>query len=394
MTSRFHTASSEEIRAGKVADASFALAEEVLRAEQANPTVVAEVRASHLPRNWSWAVLAGLDEAVNLLEGRAVHVEGLREGSVFYAEEPVLTVAGPYLEFGTMETALLGLLSQASGIATMAARYKLAAQGRPVYSYGSARLHPAIAPMGERAAFVGGCDGVTTPASGETIGREPVASMPHSLALLLGEEKGWVAMDRALDRSLPRVALVDTLQDEKLGALAAARALRDRLAAIRVEPPPSRRGSFAQILREIRWELDVRGFSKVQLFVSGDLDEHDILSLNRYADSYGIESAIGTAPVIGFDLDIVEVDGKPRSRRGKLSGRKHLWACPECGNRGIAPGAARLGHCPRCGHRVRSLLDALLSEGRKRRTSPSAVEIRQHCLHEAAAAPDPFVARE
>jgi nicotinate phosphoribosyltransferase len=276
----------------------------------------------------------------------------------------------------------------------MAARYKLAAQGRPVYSYGSARLHPAVGPMVERAAFVGGCDGVTAPASAEAIGREPIATMPHSLSLLLGEERAWVALDRALDPGLPRVALVDTVQDEKLGALAAARALRDRLGAIRVEPPAGRPGSFAQILRELRWELDLRGFSKVQLFVCGDLAESDVLALNRYADSYGIDSAIGAAPVVEFGLDIVEVDGRPRSRRGKLSGRKHLWACPECGNRGIAPGAARLGHCPRCGHRVRALLDTLLADGRRRRRAPSATEIREHCLHEAGTAPDPFGARE
>ena len=394
MTDPFHTASAEEIQKGHVAEASLALAREILMAERSNPAVVAEVRASALPPAWPWGVFAGLEEALELLRGSAVRLEALPEGSVFYAEEPVLTVAGPYQEFGMLETSLLGLLSAASGVATSAARFKRAARGRPVYSLGSARVHPAIVPMVERAAFIGGCDGVSTPKAGELVGREPVATMPHAAVLLLGEERAWLALDRSLDRKVPRVVLVDTIQDEKTGVMAAARALRDRLSAVRVDGPPSRRGNLVGILREIRWELDTRGFTKVQLFVSGDLDEADIAQLNRHADSYGIASAIATAPAVAFDLDLVEVDGRPRSRRGKLSGRKHLWVCPECGNRGIAPWAARLGHCPRCGHRVRSLPETWMADGKRRRGSPSADDVRQHCLSEVGAAPDPFVRRE
>ena len=78
-------------------------------------------------------MLAGLDEAISLLEGRNLDVQALAEGSVFFAEEPVMTVVGPYLEIGVLETALLGLLCQASGIATAAARCRWAAGGRPVY---------------------------------------------------------------------------------------------------------------------------------------------------------------------------------------------------------------------------------------------------------------------
>jgi nicotinate phosphoribosyltransferase len=136
--------------------------------------------------------------------------------------------------------------------------------------------------------------------------------------------------------------------------------------------------------------LDGRGFSGVRLFVSGGIDEETIRELNRYADAYGVGTALSNAPVVDFALDIVEVDGEPRAKRGKLSGRKHLWSCPECGNRGIAPSAARLGHCPRCGHRVRDLLEAWLTPGKRRRESPSAREVRDHAVAEIEAAPDPF----
>lgn len=386
----FHVATPAEIRAGKVTDVYFLRGRDILRAEGENPHVVAEIRASSLPREWAWAVFAGLEEAVNLLEEHAIDVLAVPEGNVFYSEEPVLVVSGPYLAFGILETALLGLLCQASGVATVAARCKLAADGRPVFSFGARRMHPAISPMIERAAYVGGCDGVSSVKSAELIGAEPVGTMAHALVLLLGEERAWLGLDNLLDKRAPRVALIDTYQDEKFGALAAARVLGKRLSAIRLDTPSSRRGNFVAILREVRWELDAAGFSDVQIFVSGGIGETQMPDLNRYVDAYGVGTAISNAPVVDFALDIVEVEGRPRAKRGKLSGRKHLWICPECGNRGIAPWASRLGHCPRCGHRVRAILETWLSQGKRRKRSPAARAVREHGLEQVAAAPDPF----
>jgi nicotinate phosphoribosyltransferase len=230
---------------------------------------------------------------------------------------------------------------------------------------------------------------VASVASAEQIGIQPVGTMAHALILLLGEERALRAFDRVLDRRIPRVALVDTYQDEKFGAVAAALTLGKRLAAVRLDTPASRRGDFSTILREVRWELDERGFNDVRIFVSGGLDEHEILRLNRFADAYGVGTAISNAPVIDFALDIVEVDGKPRAKRGKLSGRKHLWECPECGNRGIAPWGSRLPHCPRCGHRVEELLETVVSRGRRKR-GPSAPDIRGRTLAQLRTAPNPF----
>jgi nicotinate phosphoribosyltransferase len=357
-----------------------------MESEQVNPRVVAEVRAERLPRDWAWAVVAGLEEGVNLLEGRAVTMEAVNEGSAFYAEEPVLVLSGPYREFRLLETALLGLLCQASGVATVSARARLAAGDRPIHSYAARWLHPAVAPMIERSVYIAGCDGVTVVAG--RLGGRPLDTMTHGETLVLGDERAWRGSDTG--RGAVRVALVGTTQDERSGALAAARELRARLGAVRLEFPSGDPTPFVRSLREIRWELDARGFGRVQLFVSGALDEHDILALNRYADAYGLGITIADAPVVDFTLDIVEVDGQPRSRRGKLSGRKHMWACSECGNRGIAPAAARLGHCPRCGRRVRSLLETWLANGRRRRRSPSISDIRKHCLRETQSAPNPF----
>ncbi|MDP8955388.1 MAG: nicotinate phosphoribosyltransferase [Actinomycetota bacterium] len=385
-----HVALPEEIRGGKVTDVYFLRGQEVLIAEGENPHVAAEIRAASLPLDWPWAVFAGVEEALWLLDGHDVDVWTLPEGSTFFPEEPVLVISGRYLDFGVLETALLGLICEATGIATVAARTKLAAQGRPVYSFGARRMHPAIAPMIERAAYIGGCDGVAAVKSAEVIGVEPIGTMAHAVLLMLGEERAWQAFDRVMDPRIPRVALVDTFRDEKFGALAAAEALGPRLAAVRLDTPSSRRGDFPAILREVRWELDERGFSDVKIFVSGGIDEESILSLNRFADSYGVGTSISNAPVVDFALDIVEVEGEPKAKRGKLSGRKHLWACPNCGERGIAPASAKLGSCPRCGHRVKSLLEERFARGERKGRARSPQGIREHALKQVESVRDPF----
>src|SRR5947207_1408646 len=123
---RLYVATPEDIRAGKFTDVDFLRAKDVLEAEGENPEVAAEIRAGSLPDGWPWAVFARLEEVLFLLQDHDVTVEAFPEGSAFRPEDPVLTIAGRYLEFGLLETALLGVLCQASGVATRAARCKSA----------------------------------------------------------------------------------------------------------------------------------------------------------------------------------------------------------------------------------------------------------------------------
>jgi nicotinate phosphoribosyltransferase len=385
----FHTASPEEIRSGRVTDVYFDRGRKVLEAEGENPDVVAEVRTTGLPGEWPWGIFAGLEEAVALLQGRDVELRAIPEGSVFLPEEPVLTIEGRYLEFGVLETALLGVLCQATGVATRAARCKIAAQGRPVYSFGARRMHPAIAPMIERAAYVGGCDGVAVVKSGDVLEIEPIGTMAHALILILGEERAYRGFDRVIDPEVPRVALIDTFQDEKFGALAAAKILGERLSAVRLDTPGSRRGDFGAILREVRWELDGAGFQDVEIFVSGGIDEQGIREL-PVADAFGVGTWISSGAVVDFSLDIVEVHGEPRAKRGKLSGRKSLWRCSSCGHRAFTPGREPPLTCPQCGGTVQSLVATWLSAGKQARELPPASSVRAWALQEGAAAANPF----
>ncbi|MBI4362017.1 MAG: nicotinate phosphoribosyltransferase [Euryarchaeota archaeon] len=324
--SRFSLASEEEIRRGETTDLYFLHTEEVLRREGRNPRVTAEVA---LYKPGAWGILAGLREATSLLEGRPVDVWAMQEGDLFRGDEPVLRITGRYLDFARWETPLLGLLCQASGVATKAARIRLAAGDRHVLSFGTRRMHPALSPYIECAALIGGADGVSNVAGARALGVQAAGTMPHSLVLCLGDPpRAFRAFDQALSSSVPRICLVDTLWDEKTEALAALQALGKRLKGVRLDTPSSRRGNMARIVREVRWELDVHGGRHVEIWVSGGLDEEEVRLLRDHVDGFGVGTSIANAPSIDFALDIIEVEGKPRAKRGKLSGAKQVWREP------------------------------------------------------------------
>ena len=378
----FHSASEDDILQGKVTDVYFVNVVEALRHLDKNPLVAAEVRANSLRENWDWAVYAGLEESIRLLEGHQVDVFSMPEGTVFEAGDTVFIIEGPYLEFAVLETALLGFLCQATEVATKSARCRVAAGDRMVLSFGARRMHPSISPMIERNAFIGGCDAVSVVASAELIGEKPLGTMSHSLILCVGDEKeAFVAFDAIADPYINRVALIDTFQDEKFGALTAAEALGDRLFAVRLDTPGSRRGDFLKIMREVRWELDMRGFDAVKIFLSGGLDEYDILRYNRYADAYGVGTAISNAPVVDFSFDIVEVEGELRSKRGKMSGKKQTYRCPQCGKSYLEPWEGEPPACD-CGGKPQGLLLKYLDSGEPTRELPSPQDIRGYVLEQ------------
>lgn len=379
----FHIADDDDIISGKVTDVYFERTRQVLQAEQLDARVVAEFVVKKFPGRRTWGVFAGLEEASNLIENLPVKIWSVPEGTLFRAHEPVFAIEGNYLDFGRYETAILGFFCQASGIASMAARCRKAAGTRPVISFGARRMHPALAPMIERNAYIGGCDGVATIKSAEILGLKPSGTVPHALILIMGDTvKAMQAFDRHIDPTINRVALVDTFNDEKFEAIRVAEALGEKLFAIRLDTPGSRRGDLVEIMREIRWELDLRGFTHVKIFLSGGLDEKTILRYNQYADAYGVGTSISSAPVLDFAMDLVEVNGKPVAKRGKPSGRKNLLRCPACYHSAVVPAAVREQPCNKCGKAMVSILQEVWDGKRWKKPLPSANDIRTYVLEQ------------
>lgn len=376
------TADFDDIRSGRVTDVYFERTRRILEARGIRKRVRAEFAAKSLPGGWG--VFTGLEEILALLEGLPVSVRALPEGSVFRPFQPVLEIEGVYNDFCRLETPVLGLMCQSSGIATKAARCRIAAEGRRLVSFGARRMHPAIAPMVERAAYVGGCDGVALARGAELLEIPAAGTMPHALVLLMdGLVPALRAFDEVIEPEADRVALVDTFGDEKFEALAAARALTDRLSAVRVDTPASRRGSLRQILEEVRWELDRAGFPRVRLFVSGGLDEARILELNPVVDGgYGVGTSISAAATIDFSMDIVEIEGAAAAKRGKHSGAKRLLRCRDCGAERVIPMERPYGDCASCGGVMEELLAGVMREGAREGAAPSAKETRGFVLRQ------------
>jgi len=379
---RFHVATEEEILAGLVTDVYFERTRMAIEARQADKMVVGEMRAKSLPASWPWAVLVGLEEVAHLLKGHQVHVWSPPEGTIFRAGDPVLTIEGPYTAFGCLETAFLGLMCQASGVATRAARCRIAAGSRTLLSFGARRMHPALAPMISRAAYLGGCDGVSVMLSAQLMGIAPTGTMPHSLALVLGDTlEAARAFDEVAEPEVKRIVLIDTFADEKFETLRVAEAMGDNLFGVRFDTPSSRRGNLREIMEETRWELDLRGHRQVKLFASGGLDEAAIQELNPVCDGYGVGTTLSNAPTVDFAFDIVEIEGVPMAKRGKRSGGKFVARCPSCGESVITYWKDGPGRC-RCGADRVFVNRPLIEGGHIVAELPSATEIRAYVLEQ------------
>jgi nicotinate phosphoribosyltransferase len=375
-------ANHKEILDGKTTDIYFHRAEEILKKEKKNPFVTAEVYARKLPPDYKWSIFSGLTELMELFKDKKIDIQALPEGSVFFEKEPVLTIQGKYLDFAKFETPLLGYICQASGISTKAARCKIAAEGRTVLSFGARRMHPAITPVIDRYAYIGGVDGVSAVLSAKKSDLQPKGTIPHSVILIMGDTlKAAIAYDNAIPSEIPRIILVDTFGDEKIETIRMVQKLKNRLTAVRVDTPGSRRGNLSEIVRETREELDNRGFNDVGIFVSGGLDEYCLPELNPWVNGYGIGTSLSNAPTINFSLDIVEIEGKLLTKKGKISGKKEIFECRRCGNRTVVLSRDTKQVCE-CGRKMKALTKRIMKKGKITDKTEKVDEIRNRVIRQ------------
>lgn len=319
----FETVDDQTIKQGECTDIYFLRCEDILRKERKNPWVVMEITSVSLPDEWG--LFCGLKDVISLLEGIPVTIDAMPEGTMFLPNEPVVRISGHYLDFARYETAILGFLCHASGIASAAAHIRVCAGGRPVYSFGSRRQHPAISSMIERAAWIGGVNGVSNTSAHPDIPKS--GTMPHAFVMChKSPEEAFDAFNRYAAPDVPRIMLSDTCCDEKREAIIAA---GHGATAVRLDTPHSRRGDMGAIIREVRWELDAHGYRDVRIFLSGGLTKQDVIEYRDIVDAFGIGGAIANAPVIDFAMDIVEIEGTMCSKRGKRCGVKQVYELPD-----------------------------------------------------------------
>lgn len=317
-TNRLPSATHEEILNGLTTDIYFIRTRDLLdHMGLLDTPVVAEVFAR---KN---GIFAGVDEVQTLLKGKNVVLDALPEGTPFKPKDTLMRLTGPYGEFGMYETTLLGMLAASTGWATAARECVDAAEGKPVLCFGARHVHPAIAPVMERIAVkVGGCAGASCILGAKLLGLNPSGTIPHAAILMAGDT---LKLAKVYDEITPagemRVVLIDTFKDESEEAIRVAEALGEHLGAVRLDTPSERGGVSAELIREVRYRLDLAGFKHVKIVATGGLTPERIRTLSQAgADTFGVGSYICHGQKIDMTLDLKVVNGKPVAKRGRLPG--------------------------------------------------------------------------
>lgn len=381
----FNIATDEEILGGDASDVYFQRSIAGIKEKGFDYNVSAEFTVSG-PLD-TWLNFSGLDEVVNALKDRNIDLYAIPEGTIMNPRDsdgipvPFLRVEGKYSEFGEMETAILGFICQSTGISTESSKVRISAGDLPFFSFGIRRMHPAISPMIDRAAYVGGADGVSGILGAKVVGVEPLGTMPHALSLLAGDDEAWAISRNSVQKGHKKVLLIDTFMDEKFAAIKAADMFPD-VDYLRLDTPGSRKGNFQALLREVRWELDLRGHSGVKLMVTGGLTAESVAQLKEAgADAFGVGTSIASARPFDFAMDIVSVKGKSIAKRGKFSGTKNVFRCPSCGRISVTKSQTKRRTCS-CGKRMEPMLKKFIESGKELMHYERPSEIRERSLKE------------
>ncbi len=311
------SASHDEIMTGMTTDIYFIKTMEILRHMNiSQKEVVAEI----FPRKHG--VMCGTEEVINILKNKNVEVYAVPEGETFEPKDTVVRIKGPYEEFGIYETALLGVLAHSSAWATAARACREAAGERLCICFGARHVHPAVAPVMERAAIIGGADNASCILAAKFLGREPSGTIPHAAIIMAGDTvKIAKVYNEIMPPDSPRIILVDTFKDEAEETINVAEALGKDLQGVRLDTPGERGGVTPDLVYEVRKRLDLKGYDYVKIFVSGGLTPERIkVLIEAGADAFGVGSYISGASPIDMTLDLKMVDGKPIAKRGRIPG--------------------------------------------------------------------------
>ena len=122
---------------------------------------------------------------------------------------------------------------------------------------------------------------------------------------------------------MPRIALVDTFEDEVRESINVAKAMHGNLNSVGLDTPSERGRVTANLVKEVRAWLNLEGFSSVNIVVSGGLDPDRIryfIDEGAPVDTFAVGSYISGSRPIDFTVDLHEVGGKPIAKRGRMLG--------------------------------------------------------------------------
>lgn len=262
-------------------------------------------------------------------------VDAMPEGSVFFAEEPILRITAPLREAQLVESRVMNLLHYQTLVASKAARIVLAAPGKVLVDFGLRRAHGAEAALlSARASWLAGFSGTATVLAGVRFGIPVYGTMAHSYIQAHRDE--MLAFEH-FARTQPGNAtlLIDTYDTEAAAHKVVALAARLRGEGLAIQGVRLDSGDLGEHARRVRTILDGGGLRDLTIFASGNLDEDRVSELVRSGapiDGFGVGTRMNTssdAPYLDCAYKLVEYAGEPRRKRseGKATwpGRKQVY---------------------------------------------------------------------
>jgi nicotinate phosphoribosyltransferase len=262
-------------------------------------------------------------------------IDAIREGTVFFPNEPILRVTAPIAEAQLVESRLINLLHLQTLIASKAARSVLVAPEKLLVDFGFRRAHGAEAGLlAARSSYLAGFAGTATVLAAPLFGIPVYGTMAHSFVQAHDDEAA--AFER-FARSLPKnvILLIDTYDTEAAAEKVVRLAARLRRDGIRIKGVRLDSGDLADHAFKVRRILDEGGLTETTIFASGSVDEYVLDRLMKQQapiDGFGVGTHMDTsadAPYLDCAYKLVEYAGRARRKRseGKVlwPGRKQVF---------------------------------------------------------------------
>ncbi len=226
----------------------------------------------------------------------------VKEGTVVFPGEPILTVKAPIMQAQLIETALLNMINFQTLIASKSAKINYAAKGDAILEFGLRRAQaPDAGVYGARAAVIGGCSSTSNVLAGKLFDIPVSGTHAHSWVMNFKDEY-TAFMEYAKVYPDNTLLLVDTYDTLKSGVPNAIKVF-DYLRANGHEPKGIRldSGDLAYLSKKAREMLDKAGYPNAKICASGDLDEQLINSLKNQGAKIDIWG-VGTKLITSADM--------------------------------------------------------------------------------------------
>ena len=243
-------------------------------------------------------------------------VWAMKEGTVMFPNEPILTIRGPVIQCQLVETMILLTINHQSMVCTKANRMVRAAEGRVIMEFGSRRAQSYdAAVLGARATYIGGCNATACAMADRDFGIPAVGTMAHAWVQMFDSE---LEAFRSYASIYPQncTLLVDTYNVLKSGIPNAIKVFDEIVVPTGYRPKGVRidSGDLAYLSKKARKMLVEAGYQDVAIVASNSLDEYlirDLIRQGACVDSFGIGERLITSksdPVFGGVYKVVAVE--------------------------------------------------------------------------------------